>query len=446
MGMFGSKAPVPMTADAAAYKPGMLDIGLQMLFGGQAPADAAEHLRELQFQNATRPLQAQAMQKWMGLFGGSAPQGGPQGAPQAQPAPDPGPQDLPSAMSLGLGRATGASPPPSPPPPPQTAAPSGFDINDPATQQMLFGGAAFGMPGAKEALDIAKAVQPDVGYDRGFGFNRKTGRDMGGFHPDLGQGVGMNAGRAEAVPGYADAAAQIAGATAGAQEQQKAAWDLVDVPMADGSTVKLPRAVAAPMLARRFSGAGPAGPAGPVGGAAGGFGQSQTPGAKASAEAVGRVEGEAGANARVNNPSTMARSESAVGIIDDLLTDPGLADRTGWRSKLPAMPGSHGVSVDAKIDQLGGQVFLQAYQELKGAGAITEVEGQKAENAIARLKRRDQSYDDYRGALKDLRGVISGGMTRAQMRAAMGGGDRASSAPPNRSAVEAEMRRRGLLH
>lgn len=63
------------------------------------------------------------------------------------------------------------------------------------------------------------------------------------------------------------------------------------------------------------------------------------------------------------------------------------------------------------VDQLKGQSFMQAYQELKGGGQITEVEGKKAEQALGRLSQR-QSDEDFASALKDLRDVISAGAER----------------------------------
>lgn len=65
------------------------------------------------------------------------------------------------------------------------------------------------------------------------------------------------------------------------------------------------------------------------------------------------------------------------------------------------------------IDQLKGQTFLDAYERLKGGGVITEIEGQKAEQAIARLNQA-QSEKDFEAALRELRDVIAKGMERAR--------------------------------
>lgn len=140
--------------------------------------------------------------------------------------------------------------------------------------------------------ELAQFGSPEIAFERGFGYDKKTGLPTGAFMPDLGRGV-MPApgGGAAVIPGFANAAAGIAGAEAGAQEEAKAGWDLVEVPMADGTTVKLPRAVAAPMLAKQFTG-GPA-PAG--------FGRTQSPGDRVREEGAARteVEQEAALQAKV---------------------------------------------------------------------------------------------------------------------------------------------------
>lgn len=65
------------------------------------------------------------------------------------------------------------------------------------------------------------------------------------------------------------------------------------------------------------------------------------------------------------------------------------------------------------IDQLRGQAFLQAFDTLKGGGAITEIEGEKAEQAIARLS-QTQYEPDFAQALKELRDIMAVGMERAR--------------------------------
>lgn len=106
-------------------------------------------------------------------------------------------------------------------------------------------------------------------------------------------------------------------------------------------------------------------------------------------------------------------ADQSLSAIDSLLNDKGLDYITGMWSKAPVVPGTSQARADAKAKQLEGQSFLQAFQMLKGGGAITEAEGRKATAAVARLDRA-QSTKDYKDALQELRGIIERGKGRAE--------------------------------
>lgn len=65
------------------------------------------------------------------------------------------------------------------------------------------------------------------------------------------------------------------------------------------------------------------------------------------------------------------------------------------------------------IDNLENSVFLEAFQELKGGGQITELEGEKAQRAIVNLN-RDRSKKAFLDALDTLQDVIDAGVGRAK--------------------------------
>jgi len=65
------------------------------------------------------------------------------------------------------------------------------------------------------------------------------------------------------------------------------------------------------------------------------------------------------------------------------------------------------------MDQIGGQTFLQAYNMLRGGGVITDIEGQKATDALARLNTA-QNPEDYRTALNELRTIVQSGLDKAR--------------------------------
>ena len=120
--------------------------------------------------------------------------------------------------------------------------------------------------------------------------------------------------------------------------------------------------------------------------------------------------GVGGANGAAINPYDPSEM---IANIDAILNDPKLPAATGmdaWRSEVPGPLGARGVG--ARMDQLQGQAFLQAFQALKGSGQITEIEGDKATAAIARLDRY-QSEEEYTAALMDLRSVLEIARTRA---------------------------------
>jgi hypothetical protein len=93
--------------------------------------------------------------------------------------------------------------------------------------------------------------------------------------------------------------------------------------------------------------------------------------------------------------------------IDALMNDPNLEDALGLEGIVRGFVSSVGLDdnvarVNEMIKQIRGDVFLQAFEKLKGGGQITELEGMKAEQAMARLGQM-QSYEDYVNSLKELR-------------------------------------------
>jgi hypothetical protein len=80
------------------------------------------------------------------------------------------------------------------------------------------------------------------------------------------------------------------------------------------------------------------------------------------------------------------------------------------------VPGTPAYDFDVALKQASGQVFLNAYEQLKGGGTITETEGKKAEQSIARMDAA-QSEEAFLDALDDLELVIRRGLETAKRRA-----------------------------
>lgn len=143
-------------------------------------------------------------------------------------------------------------------------------------------------------------------------------------------------------------------------------------------------------------------------------------GAKAQA-AVGAQRGKDIAAAQ----GDFAKATDAINQIDALMKDQGLGNVTGpIMGRLPNITGDAN-RAQARIDQIKGQTFLQAYQQLRGGGQITEVEGKKAEAAIARLS-QSQSTKDFKAALQELRSIIEVGRSRIPGAASLGAGSKKS--------------------
>lgn len=114
----------------------------------------------------------------------------------------------------------------------------------------------------------------------------------------------------------------------------------------------------------------------------------------------------------------------------------------------PRALGQDGADLAALIDQLRSQAFLQAFESLRGGGAITEIEGQKATDAIANLS-RVQSKEAFLAQLATLENTLLRGIASAYAKSSgyyggIGGGSQPPaftpgqpSAPPATAAAPA---------
>lgn len=130
--------------------------------------------------------------------------------------------------------------------------------------------------------------------------------------------------------------------------------------------------------------------------------------------------------------SQQASIGAQIGVIDKALTHPGRTTVTGLSGNLDPrnyIAGTDATNFKTVVDQLGGAAFLQAFQQLKGGGAITEVEGKKATDAMARLNTA-QSDEEFKASLEELRGIMAAGQARLGGVPAQGGNLTNSQTPP----------------
>jgi len=101
---------------------------------------------------------------------------------------------------------------------------------------------------------------------------------------------------------------------------------------------------------------------------------------------------------------------------------PGFKAAVGASSLIPTMPGSKAADFEARLDEIKGGAFLEAYNTLRGGGSITEVEGQKATQAITRMSTA-QSEKEFIDAARDFQNVIRIGIKRSKEKLGSGGTD-----------------------
>jgi hypothetical protein len=114
--------------------------------------------------------------------------------------------------------------------------------------------------------------------------------------------------------------------------------------------------------------------------------------------------------------NALLESQNALSVLDKALNHPGLSAGTGLSSLIDPrnyIYGTDATNFDSLIKQIKGKTFMQAFQNLKSGGAISEKEGEKATAAIARLE-TSQSTPEFKESLKELTDIIRRGSNKAQ--------------------------------
>ena len=139
---------------------------------------------------------------------------------------------------------------------------------------------------------------------------------------------------------------------------------------------------------------------------------------KASAEAAQLQQRREAASGEIANMRTM---------LSDLKSHPGMSTSVGAKgveylfgAKSQPISGTRAADFYTLLEQVQGGTFMQAFNNLKGAGQITEQEGAKATAAIARLNAR-QSEEGFAKALMDFDGILAQAQARSQPATQQGG-------------------------
>lgn len=148
--------------------------------------------------------------------------------------------------------------------------------------------------------------------------------------------------------------------------------------------------------------------------------QGQIAGAKAGAGDIAKQTAEA----QVKLPQLVATANDLSRHIDEMIGSPngeikphpGMGSYLGSAGALGYVPKTDAADFKARLDQLTGGTFLQAYNTLRGGGQITEVEGAKATAALNRA-RAAQNQGQFTSALRDFQNIVNQGAERARQQA-----------------------------
>jgi hypothetical protein len=101
------------------------------------------------------------------------------------------------------------------------------------------------------------------------------------------------------------------------------------------------------------------------------------------------------------------------GVVNNILEHPGFSGSIGAKNasylfgaKSQPFAGTKEADFMALLEQLKGGAFLQAFQSLKGGGPITDVEGEKATQAIVRAQ-NSQSEEGFRKSMNEVLDVLT---------------------------------------
>ena len=146
-------------------------------------------------------------------------------------------------------------------------------------------------------------------------------------------------------------------------------------------------------------------------------GVSFDPGALNAERAAGNKVGAAAGQAAVDLPAAQAEAQRIALQITDLKSHPGLDEIFGKTLGIipnqwgPTVPGTNKANAMARIEQMTGNAFLNGRQLLKGGGAITDMESNKAEAAFARLSTA-QSKEEFIAGLNDFQAALEAGIAK----------------------------------
>jgi hypothetical protein len=141
--------------------------------------------------------------------------------------------------------------------------------------------------------------------------------------------------------------------------------------------------------------------------------EAQKTAAKEEAEKVGQDIG----TVRANQGKSEANADYLLTKINELVTHPGFEVSVGATVQpgFQYIPGTDKASWYTRFEEIKGQSFLQAIENLRGMGALSNLEGETATRAIQRMS-TSQSEAEFKAAAKDFNEVIQRGIDRNRIK------------------------------
>jgi hypothetical protein len=169
---------------------------------------------------------------------------------------------------------------------------------------------------------------------------------------------------------------------------------------------------------------------------------------ESATQTLKNIEGLIG-NAQVNAKGKIAVPK------DGRPLHPGFGSAVGasFSKILPggATPGFDRADFETRFEQVKGGTFLDAYNSLRGGGAIDQKEGEKATSALNRMN-LNQSGPEFIRAARDFEEVVRKGVARARVMAQGGAGSNmtspatAAATAPQAKPAERQVKRSGMYN
>lgn len=141
-------------------------------------------------------------------------------------------------------------------------------------------------------------------------------------------------------------------------------------------------------------------------------------GGKEAAKTDAELRTKSSTAAKIDWPKVEAAGSDLLKLTDELVAHKGKRYAVGAASMIPTIPGTSQADFVTRHKQIGGKQFLEAFESLKGGGAITQIEGEKAADSIARMSRA-QTIEDFDTSVRDFQEIVDANMQRASKK---GGG------------------------